>query len=207
MELAIRDGKITSLDLVKEINLFRSQIEGNPGVQHDSLLKMIRDEFEEEIGVGELNASSYKSNQNKSLPMFLLTVSQAKQLLVRESKVVRRAVIKRLDELESVKPKELTDDELIIKVMATLQLRIEQQRKEAEEKVSFKNSRLHIVGGTLGGTKRSLNSTKKKLNSELSHKEELFGMTRDEIEYMNRENSQLRSENKRLRVWKNSHEE
>lgn len=44
---------------------------------------------------------SYKDSYNRSQVMFVLTYSQAKQVLVRESKAVRKAVIKYLEELEN----------------------------------------------------------------------------------------------------------
>lgn len=46
--------------------------------------------------------SSYRNSQNKEQPMFELTTAQAKQVLARESKFVRKAVIKKLEELEQI---------------------------------------------------------------------------------------------------------
>lgn len=91
---------ITSLELVEQINLFRSKEGNRATLQHYDLLKIIRDEFEEEIGDGKISLSSYKTSQNKEKPMFILNFNQAKQVLVRESKVVRKAVIRYLEELE-----------------------------------------------------------------------------------------------------------
>lgn len=94
--------KITSLELVHQINLFREK-EGNRAVlQHSDLLKVIRDEFEEEIGLGIISDTPYKHPQNgQEYPMFELTLSQAKQVLVRESKFVRKAIIAYIEQLES----------------------------------------------------------------------------------------------------------
>lgn len=93
--------KITSLELLKQINLFRGQ-EGNRGeLKHNDLLKVIRDEFEEEIGMGKISYTLYRHPQNRQeYPMFELTLSQAKQVLVRESKFVRKAVISYIEKLE-----------------------------------------------------------------------------------------------------------
>lgn len=93
--------KITSLELVEQINVFRAE-EGNRAVlQHSDLLKVIRDEFEEEIGIGQISETLYKHPQNgQEYPMFELTLSQAKQILVRESKFVRKAVIAYIERLE-----------------------------------------------------------------------------------------------------------
>lgn len=103
MELIKKENKetITSLELVEQINLFRGVEDDRAELQHKDLLKIIRYEFSEEIGQGKISPSSYKNSQNKEQPMFVLTYSQAKQVLVRESKAVRKAVIKYLEELEN----------------------------------------------------------------------------------------------------------
>lgn len=50
---------VTSLELVKQINLFRGA-EGNKAVlQHKDLLKVIRDEFSEEINGGKISPVTY----------------------------------------------------------------------------------------------------------------------------------------------------
>lgn len=91
---------ITSLELLEQINMFRKEDAKNE-LGHNDLLKVIRDEFEEEIGVGKISQTHYIHPQNKQeYPMFTLTISQAKQVLVRESKFVRKAVLKYLDNLE-----------------------------------------------------------------------------------------------------------
>lgn len=66
----------------------------------NALLKIIRDEFEDEIGLGEISASYYMNKQNKQQPMFELTTLQMKQLLARESKYVRKALIIYIEQLE-----------------------------------------------------------------------------------------------------------
>lgn len=110
--------KITSLELVKEINIFReeeykykqennllTEAELNRGkfveLLHKTLLDIIRDEFDEEIAEQKILLSEYKDNSGRKLPMFILTLEQAKQLLIRESKYVRKAVIKYIEKLES----------------------------------------------------------------------------------------------------------
>lgn len=57
------DG-ITSLDLKKQINLFRGQEGNRTQLKHSDLLKVIRDEFEEEIGMGKISYTLYKHPQN-----------------------------------------------------------------------------------------------------------------------------------------------
>jgi len=92
---------ITSLELLEEINSFRALDENKNNLAHNDLLKVIRSEFDEEIAAGKFSQSYYINSQNKSQPMFELTIFQAQQVLVRESKFVRKAVIKRLDFLEN----------------------------------------------------------------------------------------------------------
>lgn len=94
--------KITSLELLKQINLFRWQEGNRTKLKHKTLLDVIRDEFEEEIGMQKILPTLYKHPQNgQEYPMFELTLSQAKQVLVRESKFVRKAVISYIDKLEN----------------------------------------------------------------------------------------------------------
>ena len=100
---------LCSLELLEQINLFRNQ-EGNKAkLRHDTLLDIIRDEFEEEISLQKILESTYM-NRGKKYPMFTLTLSQARQILVRESKFVRRAVINFIDRIEE-EIKEIQDKE------------------------------------------------------------------------------------------------
>lgn len=99
-----RKDTFTSLELVEQINHFRS-LEGNRGeLLHKNLLAIIRDEFDDEIRELKIQPTSKTVNMpnggTRKTPMFILTASQAKQVLVRESKFVRRAVIKYIEELE-----------------------------------------------------------------------------------------------------------
>ena len=163
---------INSKELLKQINYFREieykEKEANNTLtkaqkkrghyielQHNDLLKIIRDEFDIQVGQGnfsqtsdefnmKINAvnknavkneeidqlnfeemlkgrlnfeetskdkiiptpvegifiSTYIDEWNRQQPMFILTIDQAKQVLMRESKVVRKAVIQYLNLLE-----------------------------------------------------------------------------------------------------------
>lgn len=94
------NGVVTSLELVKEINMFREQEGNRSEMQHKTLLSIIRDEFEG--GMQNILLTSYVHPQNnQTYEMFELTPSQAKQVLVRESKFVRRGVIAKLEKLEA----------------------------------------------------------------------------------------------------------
>ena len=92
--------KITSLEIVAEINKFRKE-EGNKNeLRHDNLLQIIRDEFSEEISLLKIQESTYKNDRGREYPMFILSLNQAKQILMRESKFVRKAMINYIEKLE-----------------------------------------------------------------------------------------------------------
>lgn len=90
---------ITSRELLKQINIFRAQEERSE-LRHDTLKGIIRDEFEEEINIQEILDIEYKDSRGRKQCEYVLTLSQAKQVLVRESKFVRKAVIRYIEELE-----------------------------------------------------------------------------------------------------------
>ena len=92
--------KITSLEIVSEINKLRKE-EGNKSeLRHDNLLQIIRDEFAEEISLLKIQESTYKNDRGREYPMFILSLNQAKQILMRESKFVRKAMINYIEKLE-----------------------------------------------------------------------------------------------------------
>lgn len=101
----------TSLELVEQINQFR-HLEGNRSeLRHDNLRAVIKDEFEEEILSLKIQEKFIESDGGRPNKVFVLTSSQAKQVLLRESKFVRRAVIKKIEAMEKFiqeqKPKQL----------------------------------------------------------------------------------------------------
>lgn len=97
----LRQDTLCSLELLEQINLFRKQEGNRTELRHDTLLDIIRDEFQEEIGLQKILETHYIHPQNKQkYPMFKLTLSQARQVLIRESKFVRRAVINFIDRIE-----------------------------------------------------------------------------------------------------------
>ena len=103
MKLVIRTEKetITSLELVDKINELRSLEKNKSNLGHNDLLKIIRDEFEEEISLGEISQSTYINERGRSYPMFVLTLDQVRQMLVRESKFVRKKVFEYIKYLEN----------------------------------------------------------------------------------------------------------
>ena len=123
---------INSRDLLNQINIFREveykEREANGTLteaqkkrghyielQHNDLLKKIRDEFNIQVNEGKISLvenkiiptsvegifeTTYKDEKGEFRTMFILTIDQAKQVLLRESKVVRKAVIQYLNLLE-----------------------------------------------------------------------------------------------------------
>lgn len=135
MELVnLNNGKISTLDILKEINFFRSQ-EGRNELKHYDLLKVVRDEFEEEIDAGKISGVEYKDKKGENRPMFILTFNQAKQVLVRESKTVRKAVINYIEKLEN----EIKNKQEKPKLPATYLEALKELVKVEEEKLSLEN--------------------------------------------------------------------
>lgn len=96
---------ISSFDLLIQINNFREQ-ESKRILNHGDLLKIIRSEFDEEIRFGKISnmviVRELPNGGHRNDPYFELTISQAKQVLLKESKQVRRRVIEFLENLERV---------------------------------------------------------------------------------------------------------
>ena len=93
--------KWTSVELVDVINHFRTLDGKKNKLLHKNLLALIQAEFSEEInGLNSQPVNFYTDKKGEQRPMYKLSNSQAKQILVRESKAVRRAVIKLLEYLE-----------------------------------------------------------------------------------------------------------
>lgn len=123
---------INSKELLKQINIFREmeykEREANNTLteaqkkrghyielQHNDLLKKIRDEFNIQVNEGKnslvenkiiptsvegIFETTYKDEKGELRTMFILTIDQAKQVLLRESRIVRRKVIEYLNLLE-----------------------------------------------------------------------------------------------------------
>lgn len=92
---------INSLEILREINFFREKEGNRAELQHKTLLEIIRDEFDEEINEQKILPVTYKDKKGEDRPMFELTTLQVRQILLRESKFVRRAVIHYIEKLEN----------------------------------------------------------------------------------------------------------
>lgn len=135
MNELVKKETLTSLELVKEINLFREQEGNRSELLHKDLLKIIRDEFSEEINEGKISPVEYMDAKGENRPMFVLTLSQSKQVLVRESKFVRKAVIAYIEKLENAINdhfKVPTTFAEALRLAAEQQEKIEQQQKVVE---------------------------------------------------------------------------
>lgn len=103
----------------KEANNILTEAEKKRGrytkLKHKTLLGIIRNEFNIQVNeqnilpvenkiiptsVNGIFETSYKDDKGELRPMFILTIDQAKQVLLRESKIVRRKVIEYLNLLE-----------------------------------------------------------------------------------------------------------
>lgn len=85
--------KYTSLMLVDEINKERLSDGNTTMLLHKSMLIKIREEFDEEINRQNILLIDFTDSRNRKQPMYELTFDQALQILMTESKQVRRGVI------------------------------------------------------------------------------------------------------------------
>lgn len=103
----------------KEANNILTEAEKKRGrytkLKHKTLLGIIRNEFNIQVNeqnilpvenkiiptsVNGIFETSYKDDKGELRPMFILTIDQAKQVLLREARIVRRKVIEYLNLLE-----------------------------------------------------------------------------------------------------------
>ena len=138
---------ITSLELLEQINFFRAREGKKKPLRHDTLLNIIRDEFDEEIQVQKILELSRDlevgNGAIKKSPYFVLTIPQAKQVLLRESKFVRKSVIHRLEELEQKEQLQLMEVPRYVAELET-KLKTTAERLETLEKIINKRIRLMV---------------------------------------------------------------
>lgn len=94
---------ITSLELVEQINLFRRQEKGSSCklITHSSLFSLIEYEFEEEIDECEMSPIFVKNKKGEDVEVYPLSFKQAKQVLMFETRFVRKQVISYIECLEN----------------------------------------------------------------------------------------------------------
>ena len=131
---------ITSLELVEQINLFRKEEGKETELRHDTMLSIIRDEFEEEISLQKILESKYKNERGREYPMFELTIAQGKQVLLRESKFVRKRVVEWLECFEEAN-KPMTAGEILM-AQAQGMIALEKAQQAQAEQIALQNERL-----------------------------------------------------------------
>jgi anti-repressor protein len=151
----------SSLFLVEKINVFRKE-EGNETVLlHKSFLSKIEKEFDEEIAGQNILPSSYLAGNGKQEKCYELTFEQSLQILMSESKTVRKRVIDVLKERqEKQAPKPLNMFEMIsfmalsqseaIKKQEQLELKqveIEKKVLEIESKQTTIDTNFYTISG------------------------------------------------------------
>ena len=135
---------ITSLELVEQINLFRKEEGKETELLHKNLLAIIRDEFEEEIRELKIQPL-FKIRQlpnggSKEDPYFELTIAQGKQVLLRESKFVRKRVVEWLERFEEAN-KPMTAGEILM-AQAQGMIALEKAQQAQAEQIALQNERL-----------------------------------------------------------------
>ena len=84
--------------------------------------------------------SKYKNERGREYPMFELTIAQGKQVLLRESKFVRRHVVEWLESLEqAIKP--MTAGELLM-AQAQGMIALEKAQQVQAQQIALQNERL-----------------------------------------------------------------
>lgn len=81
-----KNGTISSLDLLKEVNFWRAKESENSEKQrtelrHDTLLNIIRDEFEEEISLQKILESEYINERGRKLIINIIEQNSVKKAL------------------------------------------------------------------------------------------------------------------------------
>ena len=137
--------KFTSLYLVGQINIFRKEESNKSELRHSDFLKKVEFEFEDEIRERKISLSSYRQKMpnggEKDSKMYELNFEQSLQILMSESKFVRKAVIevlkKQQAQIDALKPKlPTTYKEALLELV-----RIEEEK----EQLLIENDNLNTV--------------------------------------------------------------
>lgn len=91
---------VTSRELLEQINMFREQ-EGKSKLENYDLKKIIRKELKKDFNAGKISCIKETDSRGREQDLYILTFSQGKRVLLRESPTVRQAVIEYIDKLES----------------------------------------------------------------------------------------------------------
>ena len=155
----------TSLELTELINQFRRE-EGNKNeLLHKNLMAVIRDEFQEEINELKIQPVEYADKKGEKRPMFILNLQQSRQVLVRESKFVRKAVIKYIDELENKLNSITTKEQYLLNILRA--------NGDLEKTLAIKDFDDKYI--------KPLENNLKQTTQKLEHKQEVINVMTDEI--------------------------
>lgn len=91
---------VTSRELLEQINIFRQQ-EGKSKLENYDLKKIIRKELKKDFNAGKISCIKETDSRGREQDLYILTFSQGKRVLLRESPTVRQAVIEYIEKLEN----------------------------------------------------------------------------------------------------------
>lgn len=91
---------VTSRELLEQINMFREQ-EGKSKLENYDLKKIIRKELKKDFNAGKISCIKETDSRGREQDLYILTFSQGKRVLLRESPTVRQAVIEYIEKLEN----------------------------------------------------------------------------------------------------------
>ena len=91
---------VTSRELLEQINIFRQQ-EGKSKLENYDLKKIIRKELKKDFNAGKISCIKETDSRGREQDIYILTFSQGKRVLLRESPTVRQAVIEYINKLEN----------------------------------------------------------------------------------------------------------
>jgi len=95
--------KFTSVYLTEQINVFRKE-EGKSDLRHSDLIRKIELEFEDEINERKISSVNYLDKKGQQRKCYDLDFEESLQLLMSESKKVRKQVVAKLKQLQSKTP-------------------------------------------------------------------------------------------------------
>jgi hypothetical protein len=101
IKLENKNDKVTSLELVDQINILRKAVGKKSELKHRNLLATIRSEFPNCLKTGEVTlipvTKELPNGGYKNDPVYELNMTQAKQVLLRESAPIRKIVMNYLE--------------------------------------------------------------------------------------------------------------
>ena len=100
MKALVNKETVTSRELLEQINMFREQ-EGKSKLENYDLKKIIRKELKKDFNAGKISCIKETDSRGREQDLYILTFSQGKRVLLRESPIVRQAVIEYIEKLEN----------------------------------------------------------------------------------------------------------